>query len=60
MKVTIAYYTKPNGKFSINSQRIEKVVTGNSAKDCMQQIEQKKVNHDLWKNTPIEIINIED
>ena len=60
MKITIAYWTKPNGKVSINSQRITEVITGDNAKDCMQQIEQKKENHDCWKYSAIEIINVED
>ena len=60
MKITIAYWTKPYGKVTINSQRIREVITGINAKDCMDQIEQKAENHDCWKYSSIEIINVED
>lgn len=60
MKITIAYWTKSNGKVSINSQRITEVITGNNAKDCMNQIEEKRWNHDSWKFSAIEIVNVED
>ncbi len=60
MKVTIAYWENLNGKITINSRRKTEIIIGENAKDCMRQIEQKKANHDLWKNSPIEIVNIED
>ena len=60
MKITIAYWKNLNGKITINSQRITEVITGDNAKDCIQQIEQKRENHDLWKYSAIEIVNVED
>ena len=60
MKITIAYWKNLNGKITINSQRITEVITGDNAKDCMQQIEQRRENHDLWKYSAIEIVNVED
>ena len=63
MKVTIAYWTNPNGwngNITINCRRIEEVITGENAKDCMQQIEHKRANNKISENSPIEIVNIED
>jgi len=37
MKITIAYWKNLNGKITINSQRVTEVITGDNAKDCMQQ-----------------------
>ena len=60
MKITIAYWTKPNGKVSINSQQITDIIIGDSLKDCMNQITQKRENHNCFKYSPIEIIKMED
>lgn len=60
MKITIAYWENLNGRITINSRRITEVITGDNAKDCMNQIEEKRWNHDSWKYSPIEIVNVED
>ena len=54
MTITIEYWDK-----NYRDVHMEKIY-GDSASECMSQINAKRENNDLAKYTPIEIVNIED
>lgn len=60
MKITLRFWRRKANFEADYNNRIEKKFEGNTAKDCMQQIEDYKNYHDLAEYTVPEIINVED
>ena len=60
MKLTIGYWTKVDGKTSPYSQHIIEDIYGKNAKECMNQLAQRRQTHDCWKYSAIEIISVAD
>lgn len=60
MKITIRYWRRKWNFEPDYEQRIEKTFEGNTAKECMQQLDHYRDYHNLAEWTTPEIINVED
>lgn len=60
MKITIRYWRRKWNFEPDYEQRTEKTFEGNTAKECMQQLDHYRDYHNLAEWTTPEIINVED
>ena len=60
MTITVRYWRRKASFEPDYNTRIEKKFKGNTAMECMKQIDNYKDYHDLAEYTEPEIINVED
>ena len=57
MKITLRYWKRTIPAYTVS---YDFVVTGSTAAECMREVHNFRMKHDLAKFTPAEIINVED
>jgi len=60
MKILVSYWRRGVGGLPDYDDRIIKVYSGNTAKECMAQVNAAREHHNVVNYTPMEIINVED